>query len=236
MEDEKLASNFELNVISLGKHRFQLVKGDRFTSNGATFDYNPSTQENKGKGKYYRYQGRESRISAKKYMKDVLRADNIKLIIDRPLSTSEPADSDYNVRNRWREWVVEYAYEQPKPEIEPLIIMIVELGWMSTEWTFKSGEYEVERETKEIYFLKKNNPANYRSKIMKTELNNVVTEKNGTLFYVVCELEHYDKNELALFTQVEKNQRAKIESAKALVIKEETNLDNVLKLKADNGH
>lgn len=99
--------DIQLNVIHLNGNRFQLVKGDRFQSNGHTFHYIPSTAENKGKGKHYRLGGRADSVTAKKYWNDVLRATNIKCVIDRPVSSSEPADSEYNVLNRWKEWEVQ---------------------------------------------------------------------------------------------------------------------------------
>jgi hypothetical protein len=234
-QDTKLASNFELNFLKLGKHRIQLVKGDRFTSNGHTFDYRPSTAENKGKGRRERWYGRHDEISAKKYQKDVLRADNIKLIIDRPLSPHSPADSEYNVRNRWREWEVQYAYEVPEDDKEELVIMVVEKSYAKDEWAYRVEEFKVERETKETYFLEKNHPVTYHSKIPKGELNKVFTDRGGMVYHIIGQMEHYHENEIAIFNRAEENMRQHIVSAKEAVVKAETNLDNVLKLKHENG-
>lgn len=234
-DDMKIASNFELNVMNLGKHRFQLVKGDRFTSNGNNFMYQPSTAENKGKGHYRRFSGRTDGVSALKYKKDVLRADNIKLVVDRPLSSNEPPDSEYNVHNRWREWEVQYAYVQPIDKAPPLVVMVVELGWMSKQWEYKITEVEIERQTKELIFLKLHHPVHYRSKIERNELNKVYTAKEGTQYHVCGIMDDYNENEIVLWEQVEKNQREKIESAKKLVIDENKHLDNVLKLKTKQG-
>jgi hypothetical protein len=244
MEDIKPASNFELNVLKLGINRFQLKKGDRFTSNGSYFQYEPSTDENKGKGTRRRWAGRSDTISAVKYQKDVLRADNIKLIIDRPLShkTEEEAKAEEELRkaegwkaSRYKVWEVQYAYEIPVDQIEQLVIMIIEKKWLSEKWEYRVVEHEVERETKELYFLKNHHPVSYHSKIEKKELDKVQVERGGSVYHVIGKLDDYHENEIALFTRAEENQRAKIETAKALVVSEELNLDNVLKLKADNG-
>lgn len=235
MENIKQASNFELNVLHLGKNRFQLVKGDKFTSNGHNFIYQPSTAANKGKGPRNRYSGRADSISALKYMKDVLRAENIKLISDRPLSQHEPEDSEYNVQNRFKTWEVQYAYTIPVDSIEPLVIMVIEMSYSTTDWKFTVAEYEIERETKELFFLKKNHPVHYRSKIEKRELNYVVTESGGKVFHVIGTMSNYDENEIALFNQAEQNQRNKITHAKVMVTTEEENLSKLLKLKSTQG-
>lgn len=244
METEKLASNFELNFLQLGKNRIQLVKGDRFTSNGHTFDYKPSTAENKGKGKQDRWSGRADTISAKKYQKDVLRADNIKLIIDRPLAhrTEAEAKAEEEARkgegwkaSRWKEWEVQYAYEAPAIEIEPLVVMFIRRDWYDGTWSYKVVEMEVERETKELFFLKKSHPVSHHSKIEKGKIGQVIIENNGQDYHVIGKMENYHENEIALFNRAEENLRECIESAKQLVIKAETNLDNVQKLKQENG-
>lgn len=236
----KTASNFELNVIKIGVHTFQLVKGDRFESNGSYFHYIPSTAENKGKGKHDRWTGRRDSLSAKKYEKDVLRADNIELIKDVPLSSSEPADSEYNIANRLRTWEVKYAYKMELPKNENLVLLQIELGGRFGEedkhqWVFKTEELPVKRVTAENYFLENHNPVDYKSQIPKKDLNNVRVRSNDN-YYVLCLMDDYNDMEVLLFNYVEKAVNDKIQSGHDIVRRQTNNLNKFLLLKTKQGY
>lgn len=230
-KENQLASNFELNWIKLGVHIFNLVKGDRFESNGSYFNYVPSTAENKGKGKRYRYQGRTNNISAVKYKKDVLRADNIKQIKDE-LSYVDSQGKEH----RMQVWEVQYAYKVEQPKNENIVCLIISNDKYSSNkgWEFKSEELEVKRETKENYFLEKSHPVTYHSQIPKSELNNVRVHY-GT-HYVLCLMEDYNEMELALFKAVEESQLAKIQNGHDIIKRETENLKRFEELKIKQGY
>jgi hypothetical protein len=246
---EKPASNFELNVIKLGIHTFQLVKGDRFETNGGYFHYVPSTAENKGKGSRSRYSGRSNNISAKKYEKDVLRADNIELIEDRLIGfqTEEEAAKEEEARKaegwkagRMKIYEVKYAYKQELPKNENLVLMSIELGGRyglesKQQWTFKSEELEVKRVTAENYFLVKSCPIGHHSQIPKKDLNNVRVDY-GTTYYVLCLMDEYNDAELALFKFAEKAIKNKIQTGHDIVQRETNNLNKFLLLKSKQGY
>jgi hypothetical protein len=232
MEELKKASNFELNVLKLGVQRIQLAKGDRFTSNGAAFQYVPSTEENKSKMRFNHYR-RETSISAKKYQKDVERADNIELVIDRGLSRDEPDDSEYNVLNRWREWEVKYAYTQPAEEFEPLIIMIIS-DRDAGDWEFKAIEHKVVRDTKQQLHIRPYDPITCKNQIDKAELNKPATYYRE--HYLYCRIEDYDQMELELFKYAKQMLQEQIQNAKDLVKEREESLINFSLLKEKQGH
>lgn len=237
----KTASNFELNVIKIGVHTFQLHKGDRFESNGSYFNYVPSTAENKGKGKRDRWTCRRDSISAKKYEKDVLRADNIELISDKPLSPNEPADSEYNQKNRMKVWEVKYAYKMELPKNENLVLLSIELGGKYSDdeskkqWEFKTEELSVKRVTAENYFLEKSCPIGYHNQIPKKDLNNVRVHY-GNQYYVLCLMDDYNDMEIALFEYVQKAVNDKIQSGHDIVHRETNNLNKFLLLKSKQGY
>lgn len=243
------ASNFELNVIKLGINTFQLVKGDRFESNGSYFHYVPSTAENKGKGKYRRWHGHSDNISAKKYEKDVLRADNIELVENRllyPGTEAEAAAEEESRKaegwkaNRLKVWEVKYAYKMELPKNENLVILSVEMGGQYSDdeskkqWEFKSEELPVKRVTAENYFLEKSCPIGYMSQIPKKDLNNVRV-RYGT-YYVLCMMDDYNDMELVLFDFVEKAIGNKIQTGHDIVRKETDNLNKFLLLKSKQGY
>lgn len=231
-DDLKPASNFELNVLKLGKNRFQLVKGDRFSSNGNSFNYQPSTSDNASKLPFSNYR-RATSISAKKYQKDVERAENIKLISDKPLG-EEKAGAEYNVHNRWRVWEVQYAYVQPVDSEEPLVAMVLELSWINQDkWDFKVSRHEIERNTKETYFLKQHAPVTYLTKLSKTDLNKAAGGNHK--FYIIGEFADYNDLEEKLFKFAEAAQYGYIQSAKDLLRKEEENLSKFLVVKKSQG-
>jgi hypothetical protein len=232
---EKSASNFELNVIKLGIHTFQLVKGDRFESNGNYFHYVPSTAENKGKGSRSRYSGRSNNISAVKYKKDVLRADNIEMVRDDFQYTDSQGKE-----HRMQAWEVKYAYKQELPKNENLVLLSIELGGKygfesKQQWEFKSEELEVKRVTAENYFLEKSCPIGHHSQIPKKDLNNVRVDY-GSTYYVLCLMDDYNDAELALFKFVEKAINNKIQTGHDIVQRETNNLNKFLLLKSKQGY
>jgi hypothetical protein len=217
---EKQASNFELNWIKIGINIFNLVKGDRFQTNGKVFLYVPSTDENKGKGKRYRFQGRQNTISAVKYKKDVLRADNIKMIKDE---------------NGFQIYEVQYAYKVEHEKAENLICLQIAMDdYGNKGWFFKTQELTVERETKENYFLTKSHPVTHHSQIPKTELNNVRGRYNT--HHVICKMDDYNEMEVALFKAVEESQLSKIQSGHDIIKKETENLKRFNELKLKQGY
>lgn len=228
---ERKASNFELNFLKLGVHILHLMVGDRFESNGSTFNYVPcSASPNQNKGKYYRYQGRQNSISAFKYKKDVLRADNIEQIEDKFLYVD---GTGHEHRNQI--WEVKYAYKIELPKAENLICLSIELEtYGKKQWEFKTVELEIERETKENYFLKKSHPITHHSQIPKSELNNVRIRYNAS--HVLCKMEHYNEQELALFKAVEQHQLDKIQSGHDIIAKETENLSKFQELKTKQGY
>jgi hypothetical protein len=230
---EKKASNFELNVIKLGVHTFQLQKGDRFQSNGALFNYVPSTAENKGKGKYYRWQGRQDVISAKKYMKDVLRADNIELIRDE-LSHVAANGKEFRIKV----WEVKYAYKMELPKNENIVLLSIELSGKYGEedqWKFHTEELSVKRVTAENYFLEKFNPIDFKSQIPKSSLN-IVRANNNYHYYVLGLMDDYNDMEQALFQFAEKAIENKIQTGHNIVQKETKNLSKFQQLKSQQGY
>jgi hypothetical protein len=249
MSTEKKASNFELNVIKLGIHTFQLVKGDRFETNGGYFHYVPSTAENKGKGARVRYSGRSNQISAKKYEKDVLRADNIELVSNKLIGfkTEEEAAAEELARaaEGWKAgrhliYEVKYAYKQELPKNENLVLMSIELGGKYSDeskqqWEFKSEELAVKRVTAENYFLEKSCPIGYHSQIPKKDLNNVRVHY-GSQYYVLCLMDDYNDVELALFEYAEKAVKDKIQTGHDIVQRETNNLNKFLLLKSKQGY
>ena len=245
---EKQASNFELNVIKLGIHTFQLQKGDRFESNGSYFHYIPSTAENKGKGTYYRYSGRRNEISAKKYEKDVLRADNIEQIADKLIGfkTEEEAAAEEEKRKsenwkaaRLKVWEVKYAYKMELPKNENIVLLSIELGGRYSDedkqqWEYNTQELEVKRVTAENYFLVGSNPITYRSQIPKSELNNV--RVHYSRYYVLCLMDDFHEQEAALFKYVEDSVKGKIQTGHDIVRKETNNLNKFLLLKSKHAY
>lgn len=246
---DKPASNFELNVIKLGVHTLQLHKGDRFESNGDAFYYVPSTAENKGKGKYTRWSGRKDNLSAKKYEKDVLRADNIELISNKVLGfkTEEEAAAEEEARKAegWKArrllvYEVKYAYKMELPKNENLVLLQIDLDGKFGEedkqqWKFKSEELPVERITAGSYYLKTTSPIVHKNQILKTELNNVRVHFNNT-YYVFCLMDDYNEQEIALFDYMENAINNKIQSGHDIVRKETNNLNKFLLLKSKQGY
>jgi hypothetical protein len=232
---EKAASNFELNVIKLGVHTFQLMKGDRFESNGSYFHYVPSKANtaNQGKGKRRRFEGRANWHSCLKYQKDVLRADNIELISDELLGTSG--------NHRMKIWEVQYAFVQEMPKNENLILMCIELDnkYASDEskraWGFKTQELEVERKTEKQMFLKERDPISHSQRIENRELN-IVRVRYGDEYYLFCMMEDYNDMETKLFEHVEKAVKDKIEHGHQIVKTETNNLNKFLLLKSKQGY
>lgn len=245
---EKTASNFELNVIKLGIHTFQLHKGDRFETNGHYFHYIPSTAENKGKGKHYRYQGRRDSISAKKYEKDVLRANNIELVSNTLIgfSTEEEAAAEELARkdegwkaSRMLVYEVKYAYKMELPKNENLVLLTIELtGRFNDEekhqWEYKTEELPVKRITAENYFLERYSPIDSRSQIPKKELNNVRVRYSK--YYVLCMMDDFHEQETSLFEFVEKAVNDKIQTGHDIVRRETNNLNKFLLLKTKQGY
>lgn len=235
---EKSASNFELNILKLGVHTFQLQKGDRFETNGRYFNYIPSTSENKGKGTYRRFSGRRDDISAKKYQKDVERADNIELIHDEFLSVGSDG-------TEWRKkvWEVQYAYKIDIPKNENIVLLSITLDWdldgsmdrnKIYNWKFNTEEIEIERVTAGNYFLKKNHPITYHTQIPKTDMDIVHTRFDK--YYIMCFMDDYNDMEQALFTYVENAIHNKIQSGHDIVRRETDNLNKFLLLKSKQGY
>jgi len=245
----KIASNFELNVIKIGVHTFQLQKGDRFESNGYYFNYVPCSAENKGKGKRDRWSGRRDSHSAKKYEKDVLKADNIELVLNKVVmvATEEEAAAEEELRkvekwkaSRLKVWEVKYAYKMELPKNENLVLLQIELGGKYGEeddqqWEFSSEELPVKRVTAENYFLERYNPVDYKSQIPKKELNNVRVRHNNQ-YYVLCLMDDYNEMEVALFAFVEKAVQNKIQTGHDIVRRETNNLNKFLLLKSKQGY
>lgn len=246
---EKKASNFELNVIKLGIHTFQLQKGDRFETNGNYFKYIPSTAENKGKGTRERWSGRRSDISCKKYEKDVLRAENIELVENKVIgfNSEEEAAKEEEARkaegwkaSRIKVYEVKYAYKMELPKNENLVILSIELSDRYNEneeqrqWIFKSEELPVKRVTAENYFLERFNPVDYKSQIPKKDMN-IVRHHYGQ-YYVLCMMDDYNDMEIALFDYVEKAVNDKIQTGHDIVQKETNNLNKFLLLKSKQGY
>ncbi len=235
MSEEKLASNFELNLIKIGVKRFQLFKGDRFVTNGAYFAYQPSTAENKAKLPFERY-SRHTTISAEKHKKDVLRADNIKLVVDKQVGES----TDF----RWKEYEVQYAYTVPKEEREPLMCIVMSYDWQYVDrnkmdekkfsWKISHTEMEIERETK-VYVYVKNSPSNvYMNQVVKADYNKPQSHYGD--HYIVCKLDDAVLMEDVLIKYVENLKKSAIESAKELVANATETLNKLLEFKKDMGY
>ena len=246
---EKQASNFELNVIKLGIHTFQLSKGDRFESNGNYFKYIPIAPENKGKGSRSRWSGRSNDISAKKYEKDVLRADNIELIENKLIGfkTEKEAAAEEELRkaenwkaSRLKVWEVQYAYKMELPKNENIVYLSIELGGRYSDdeskkqWEYTTKELEVKRVTAENYFLVGSNPATHRSQVPKAELNNVRVHYGN--YYVLCLMNDFHEQEAALFKYVEQATKDKIQTGHDIVRKETDNLNKFLLLKSKHAY
>jgi hypothetical protein len=230
-KENQLASNFELNQIKLGIHTFQLVKGDRFETNGGYFNYVPCSPENKGKGKRSRWSGRSNNISAVKYKKDVLRADNIKLIKDEVTHTDSQG-----VEHRFQVWEVEYAYIVPKQELEKMLCLRITRDRFGDDkdWEYLTNELEVKRETKENYFLVQYEPVQCHSQILKSDMNIVRVHYNT--HYVLCMMKDIHEMEAALFKAVEESQLSKIQSGHDIIKKETENLSKFQLLKSKQGY
>lgn len=234
-KEEKPASNFELNLIKIGVHRFQLHKGDRFTTNGAYFAYQPSTAENKKKLPFSNYH-KHTTISAEKHKKDVLRAENIKLVIDRPLAEGS--------ESRYKEYEVQYAYEVPDEERDPLMCIGIELSWKYVDldknneknyfWKITHTEMVVERETKMLYFVKDSPSGNYMNQIDKKVLNIVQTHYSQQ--FIVCKIEDAIEMEHKLVEYVEELQKSRIENAKQVLAETEKNLNRFYEFKKTVGY
>ena len=245
---EKLASNFELNVIKLGINTFQLSKGDRFETNGHYFHYIPINAENKGKGARSRWSGRTSQYSCKKYEKDVLRADNIELIenlLQYPGTEEEAAAEEESRKaegwkaSRLKIYEVKYAYKMELPKNENLVLLSIELGGKygdesKQQWEYKTEELPVKRVTAENYFLERHNPVDYKSQIPKKELNNV--RVHYSKYYLLCMMDDFHEQETALFKFVENAVNSKIQSGHEIVRKETNNLNKFLLLKSKQGY
>jgi hypothetical protein len=241
-------TDFELNVIKLGIHIFQLQKGDRFESNGSYFNYVPSAPENMGKGTRSRWYGRSNNISAKKYEKDVLRADNIKLIENKLIGfkTEEEAAAEEELRkaegwkaSRVKVWEVQYAYKIEKEEKEKLLLLLIKQEQKRFnepyEWVYEQHQLEVQRETDKLLFLKKSMPITYHSKIEKTDLDNV--HFHYDVNFMLCYMDDkFHENEAKLFAAVQKWKEDQIQSAKAKMEKETENLSKFQKLKQKHSY
>lgn len=231
------ASNFELNILKLGIHTFQLMKGDRFTSNGSYFHYEPCKDSpNTGKGKKYRYQARQNYHSAVKYEKDVKRADNIKLIKDEVLSIGGNGQP-----NKYMVWEVQYAYTVEIPKNENLILLSIELTNKYTDdqnkrqWEFKTQELEVQRVTDKQLFLKERDPISFSARIEKKDLNNV-RARYGDEFYLFTMMEDYNEAEIMLVEYVEKVINDRIANAHEIIRVQTDNLNKFLLLKSKQGY
>jgi hypothetical protein len=170
-------------------------------------------------------------MSALKYKKDVLRADNIELVEDKLMWVDSSGKE-----HRQQVWEVKYAYKVELPKPENLISITIELDnyGENKQWHFKTVELLVERETKENYFLKKSHPVTHHTQIPKTELNNVRVHYNR--HYVICMMKNYNEQELALFQAVEASQLAKIQNGHDIIKRETENLDKFKELKLKQGY
>jgi hypothetical protein len=234
---EKKASNFELNLIKIGVHTFQLHKGDRFTSNGSYFNYVPSTSENQAKLPFQYYR-RGTSISAVKYQKDVLRADNIELVVDKPFYDKDDSRHADPKAPRIQEWEVKYAYTQELPKFEQLVVLVVEKFWLAKEgenpYKFEALELDVKRVTKENLFLDKSHPVTYHSQIPKNELNKVLHDHSKS--YIMGYMENYNDMELALFKGVTERIESQIKSAEEKLKTEKESLEQFKKFQKGQGY
>lgn len=232
-DTEKLASNFELNVISLGVHRFQLEKGDKFELRNDMFNYDPQGK-NKNKGQYRQYRGRTNTHSAKKYMKDVMRADNIELVLDEPWVPHIPED-----KRRHKIWVVNHAYVIPAEEHESLYIQIVEHGngWADDgDWTYKVEERKIKKITEETIFLEKDCPITYHSKIGKNEMGKATVGRHNGTYFIYSRMEDFDECEMKLMNGIEEMRLKRIASTEQKLKEEKEALEEFAKLKKERGY
>jgi len=220
-EKEKLASNFELNIMKIGINIYQLEAGDRFESNGHYFNYYPKSNDNRIKCPrptgFYSGNHRPS-VSAKKFQKQVMKADNIELIQDKV--TGVGANGKEHI---YKVWEVKYAYKIEIPKHDTLLTLSVSLEWKYADnndlnkrkhyWDFKTHELEVERITEQNLFLKKSHPVTYHSQIPKTELNIVHT--HYSTHYIMGNVEDYAVLEVKLMKAVDEIIKERIKSAEA---------------------
>jgi hypothetical protein len=237
-KEEKLASNFELNFLKLGKHTFQLEKGDHFWTNGNVFVYEPIGGENRNKLPFSGY--RQARtISCKKYEKDILRADNIELVEERPgySDPKENAERNKDGRYNYKKWEVKYAYKMPEVEKDQLhILIITKNSYPKTEkdfYEYNVAVVTVERETEQQLFVNPYNPMNAHSRIEKKELNVVQSEWRG--LYIITKFDDYHEAEIALFKAYEEKLKEAVESAKKHLEASEIGLKNFDHLKRKQG-
>lgn len=229
------ASNFELNFIKLGIHNFQLMKGDRFESNGAYFHYIPCEENpNTGKGKHIRWRGRLNYHSAAKYRKDVERADNIELIKDEKTYIDSKEKQHYH-----KIWEVKYAYTVEIPKPDNIVQMVISLnsGYMKESdktWEFFVKELEIDRETEKQIIIK-GSTINHNSRIMKDELN-IVRVRYGYDYYILGRMDDYNDMESKLIQYVENAIHEKIKTAHEIVQRETNNLNKFLLLKSKQGY
>lgn len=231
MNEEKKASNFELNYIKIGINVFHLHKGDKFTSNGSNFKYEPSTAENKGKGRRYdTYSGRSSSVSAMKYKKDVMRADNIELVEDRLMHIDSQGKE-----HRYKVWEVKYAYKIELDKPENLLSMVIRQDrYDNNNWKFETSEMAVQRETKETFFLEKSHPVTYHSQIPKSTLDIVHTHYSD--HYIIGKIDDYAVLEQKLFTYMENLTKERIVSAEEILQKRKDEYHQFLLFKSKNGY
>ncbi len=222
--EEKIASNFELNRIQLGKHDIQLEVGDRFITNGSMFNYKPKAKGANTKVLPYRNYYRHTSISCQKYKKDVLRADNIERVVRRPLSfkTEEEGLAEQAARRAkgedwtmswWEEYEIKYVYQVPslRDFIENPMVM-----WISTDNGFelRTEEIKVERETENTIFFEHYHPITYRKPFPKSDMKLVMKERHrhaSIVFYMDDFHECQDKLMKAL-TETLNNKAAQAEN------------------------
>lgn len=201
----QLASNFELNRIKLGKDDIQLEVGDRFITNGAFFDFKPKPKGANQKFLRWRTWDRESSRSALKYKKDVLRADNIELVLERSIGDN-PKNKD------WKEYEVKYVYQQPAiaDSLENVLCL-----WINEDFhhkiTYQTKELKVERETKEMIFLGEDQPITYYKKIAKKDFNRVInpdrlslTARLSSRLLIMCRIDDIHEAQDKLFVAYDK--------------------------------
>lgn len=248
-DTEKKASNFELNRIKLGKHDIQLSVGDRFVTNGSHFSYQPCKDSDGKKVLVYKNYNRPTMVSAKKYEKDVLKADNIELVVDRWLydGTEEQMRAEIEKRkhenwqpSRYREYEVKYVYQQPaaSERIENLICLYLIDGQSGIE--FKSTELKVERETKECFFLKDNQPISHHTKIEKKTINEVISPETyhfhvSTKRLIMCRIEDYHEAHTKLFAAYEAMVNNHLRGYEQQVLRQKERITTFVKLKQEQG-
>jgi len=218
-DTEKPASNFELNEIKVGKHIFQLEKGDRFMSNSNVFLYEPIGKSNRAKLPFRDWH-QHATISVAKHWKDILRADNI-----------EKVEND---KSRWSEvYEVKYAYKVER-EISKVYFLGLELGY-NEKFEFITKEVEIERSTKELYFVTPHIPFTYHSKVEKKLLEKVQRERDR-LFVIIDDFEKFEEAKDQLFKDFEQSQKNKVKDAEGFLERRRKELSSFQEFKSKQGY